>query len=414
VEILPSGLKSRVRGLHSHGKPIQTAYAGQRVAINLQGIEKEEIKRGDSVVIPGRFVPTMFTDAKVELLSDAPVLKRKGLVHFHLGTSETVARVVLYEKDELKPGESAYCQFRLQDPVIALSGDRYIIRRFSPVITIGGGEVLDPIPPRKKRKEVIEDLKIFEKGDLSEKISKKVLQSGLHGISPMAVEGWIKAETPSIKDALEKLKKEGLLLSVEDLLIHRSVFDSLKQKILHSLQDFHARNPLKPGMPKEELRAAVRMESRLFDGLITAINEIVTEKELLRLKAFSMAVSREEEQLKKKILDILEKSGYQPPSKDELSQSFKLDQKHLSDILKLMVKEESLVRINDSLYLAASAYKKMIERLKGFFGKKQEMTVAEFRDVLGTSRKYAVPFLEYLDSNKITLRVGDVRKFLLK
>jgi selenocysteine-specific elongation factor len=167
-------------------------------------------------------------------------------------------------------------------------------------------------------------------------------------------------------------------------------------------------------MPKEELRATVKIAPRLFDGLITSFKDIVIEKELVRLRTFSMAISSAEEALKEKILGLLQKGGFQPPSKEELSQSLRIDQKHLSDILKLMVKEESLVRINDSLYLAASVYKKMIEALKDFFGEKQEMTVAEFRDLLNTTRKYALPFLEYLDSNKITLRVGDVRKFLLK
>jgi selenocysteine-specific elongation factor len=166
-------------------------------------------------------------------------------------------------------------------------------------------------------------------------------------------------------------------------------------------------------MHKEELRAIIKIEPRLFDGLITSINDIVIEKELVRLRTFSMAISSAEEALKEKILGLLQKGGFQPPSKEELSQSLKLDQKHLSDILKLMVKEGSLIRINDSLYLTSPVYERMIEAIKNFFGRKQEMTVAEFRDLLGTTRKYALPFLEYLDSNKVTMRVGDVRKFLL-
>jgi selenocysteine-specific elongation factor len=173
VEILPSDIKSKVRGLHSHGKPIQTAYAGQRVAINLQGIDKEDIKRGDSVVLPERFIPTRKIDAKVELLTDSPVLKSKSLIHFHLGTAETVARIILYGTNEVKAGEDCYCQFRLRDPVIAMSGDRYIVRRFSPVETIGGGEVLDPLSYRRSKKESTDDLMIFEQGTLAEKISAK-------------------------------------------------------------------------------------------------------------------------------------------------------------------------------------------------------------------------------------------------
>jgi len=414
VEILPSNIKSRVRGLHSHGKPIQIAYAGQRVAINLQGAEKEELKRGDAVVVPGRFVPTKIIDAKIELLRDSPDLKNKSLVHFHLATSETIARVILYEKNELKPGETGYCQFRLQDPVVSTSGDRYIIRRFSPVETIGGGEIFDPSPPKRKQKDIAEILTVFEKGSLGDKISLKVLQSGLHGISVIALEGWIKAEIPVIREAVETLRKNGLLLIVEDVLIHKTLFDHFREKVLQTLKNFHAKNPLKSGMPKEELRAAFKIDSRLFGGLIASINDIVMEKEIIRLKTFSTVLSQAEETLKTRILDLLQKNEFQPPSKEELSQALKLDQKHLSDILKLLGKEGSLIRISDSMYLTSSAYNRMIADLRNFFSKKPEMTVAEFRDVLGTTRKYALPILEYLDSSKVTLRVGDIRKLLLK
>lgn len=414
VEILPSNIKSRVRGLHSHGKPIQIAYAGQRVAINLQGTEKEELKRGDAVVVPGRFMPTKIIDAKIELLRDSPALKNKSLVHFHLATSETVARVILYEKNELKPGETGYCQFRLQDPVVSTSGDRYIIRRFSPVETIGGGEIFDPSPPKRRQKDIAAVLTVFEEGSLGDKISLKVLQSGLHGISVISLEGWIKAETPVIREAVETLRKNGLLLIVEDVLIHKTVFDHFREKVLQTLKNFHAKNPLKSGMPKEELRASFKIDSRLFGGLIASLNDIVMEKEIIRLKTFSTVLSQAEETLKTRILDLLQKNEFQPPSKEELSQSLKLDQKHLSDILKLLGKEGSLIRISDSMYLTSSAYNRMIADLRNFFSKKPEMTVAEFRDILGTTRKYALPILEYLDSNKVTLRVGDIRKLLLK
>jgi selenocysteine-specific elongation factor len=414
VEILPSNIKSKVRGLHSHGKPIQTAYAGQRVAINLQGVEKEELRRGDSVVLPGRFVPMKTIDGKVELLRDAPSLKSKSLVHFHLATSETIARVILYGRNELKPGESCYCQFRLQEPVVSMSGDRYIIRRFSPVDTIGGGEVLDPSPPKRKQKDIVENLMIIEKGSLLEKISLKVQQSGLYGISTMAIEGWIKAETPAIKDLIGKLREKGLIMNIEDVLIHKTLFDVFREKVTQTLKDFHAKNPLKPGMSKEELKVKLNMEPKLFTGLITSLKDVVTEKEIVRLKTFSTVLSQAEESLKAKIVELLQKGGFQPPMKEELSQSLKLDQKHLSDILKLLVKEGTLVRISDSMYLTASVYNEMIGKLKDFFRKKSEMTVAEFRDILATTRKYTLPILEYLDSIKVTLRVGDIRKLLLK
>jgi selenocysteine-specific elongation factor len=414
VEILPSNIKSKVRGLHSHGKPIQTAYAGQRVAINLQGVDKEELKRGDSVVVPEKFIPTRKIDTRVELLSDSPVVKNKSLVHFHLSTSETVARIVLYGRNELKAGESCYCQLRLRDPVLTMSGDRYIIRRFSPVETIGGGAILDPSPYRRSLKAGTEDLAIFENGTLPEKLATKVKKAGIYGIKVSLLEGWIKEEIPSIRDSIKSLKDQSILMQFEDILIHSGIFNSFKENIIKMLSDFHKKNPLKTGIFKEELRAGFNIEARLFGNLIGAMKEIITEKETARLATFKVALSQLDETLKAKIMELLEKSGFQPLTKEELIQSLKIDQRILTDILKLMAKESSLVRINDSMYITLNHYKKMMETLKNFFIKKPEMTVAEFRDLLNTSRKYALPFLEYLDSNKITLRVEDVRKLLIK
>lgn len=414
VDILPSSLHSKVRGLHSHGKAIQSAYAGQRVAINLQGVDKEALHRGDTVVIPGRLNPTRKIDAKVELLSGAPVLKSKSLVHFHLGTSETVARVILFGRNELKAGESHYCQFRLHEPVIAMSGDRYIIRRFSPVETIGGGEVLDPLSFRRSRKESLDDLHTFETGTLSEKIMVKVKMSGIYGMSSSLIEGWIKAEIPAIREAIRSLKERGILLQFENVLIHRNAFDAFRDAIVKIMDDFHKKNPLKPGMLKEELRARTQLESRLFGNMLNALKEIVVDRELVRLASFKAALSQVDESIKTKLLALLEKGGCQPPLKDELSQALNLDVKRLSDIMNLLSKEGSIVRISENMFIASSVFETMMRNLKNFYAKKPEMTVAEFRDILNTSRKFAVPLLEYLDSHKITLRVGDIRKLLQK
>lgn len=414
MEILSSKVMSRVRGLHSHGKSIRTAYAGQRVAINLLGVDKGILKRGDSIVAPGRFTSTKMLDANVELLPDAPDLKSKGLVHLHIGTSEITARIILYGKDALKAGEQCYCQFRLQEPVIAISGDRYIIRRFSPVMTIGGGDILDPSAHRRSRKESLDDLTIFESGALSEKIETKVKKAGIYGVAVPFIEGWVKAEIPSIRDSIKALVGNGSVIQIDDILVHHDAFNALSDSVKKTLQVYHKKNPLKPGLPKEELRAQLNMDQKVFNNIIKAMNDIAVEKEVIRLKTFNISLSTVDESLKTKILDILEHARFQPPTKDDLSHILKIDSKHLTDILRLMVREGSIVRINDALYIPSTIYKMMIDALKEFFSKKPEMTVAEFRDILKTSRKYALPFLEYLDSNKITLRVGDIRKFLLK
>lgn len=414
VEILPSGIRSKVRGLHSHGKPMQSAYAGQRVAINLQGVDKDAIKRGDSIVIPEKLIPTKKIDAKVELLPASPVLKSKSLVHFHLGTSETIARIILYERNEMRGGEQCYCQFRLRDPVISMSGDRYIIRRFSPVETIGGGAVLDPLSRRRSKKEGIEDLKIFDSGSLPEKIAMKIQKAGIHGIRAPFIEGWINEELPVIRKTLEKLKKDGRLRQFETICIHEDSFSIFQKAVQKILDSFHKKNPLKTGIFKEELRARFHIEPKLFGNLMQALENVAIEKESVRLKTFNVAFSKGDETKKTEILTLLDQRGFQPPLKEELQKALDIDQKNLSDMLGLMVKEGSLIRIHETIYITSALYEKMIGKLRGFYKKKPDMTVAEFRDILSTSRKYALPYLEYLDSKKVTLRVGDVRKLLLK
>lgn len=418
VEILPSKIASRVRGLQSHGKSVEKAYAGQRIGINLQGIDKESLKRGDVVVPPDRFIPTRVIDAKLEMLADAPVIKNRSLVHFYSCTFETTARIILYDKDEIKAGESCYCQLRLEDPVVVLSGDRYIVRRFSPLQTIGGGEVLDPHPAKRRKKEGTEDLAAIEKaseyGSLKDRIEVKVKKSYLNGCTVSEIEGWMQGDIPEIKAAIEQLVKEGSLVRSQDVLFHQDGFNFFKNAVRSNLSRFHKENPLKPGISKEELKAKMPFSTSRFFNLIAIIDDVITEKDILRLKDFKASLAHVDGEVKGKIISALNKDGFQPPMRSELAQKLSISEKELTDLLKLLVKEGAVIRINDSMHITTEQYDKMLNLLKNFYAQKKEMTVAEFRDILGTSRKYALPLLEYLDSNRITLRVGDIRKFMLK
>jgi selenocysteine-specific elongation factor len=414
VEILATGISTRVRGIQTHGKAREEAVAGQRTALNLIGVEKDQLRRGDVVVTPGRFKPTSALDIKIELLKDAPPLKSRDKVHFHLGTSESVARVILYGPEELKAGESCYGQARLGEPVTAQVQDRFVIRRFSPLETIGGGSVLDPSPSRRKRKDTPDDLEAYEKAPLKEKLEEKIKRQGTQGMDRLALEGWIKAEVKEIGNSLKELEKEKRLIGIGDTFIHSSVFETFKENLLKRLKEFHKANPLKPGMGKEELRGELHLDARIFAGLLSLIGDVVIEKDLIRLKSFAPVLTGVDQGTKDKIIKELEAGGFQPPFKEDLAKTLSMDPKKLSDILKLLEKEGLIVRMTDSAYLTRPLYEKLVSLLKEFFSRKPELTVAEFRDLLGTSRKYALPFLEYLDTHKITLRVGDVRKFLLK
>ena len=417
VEILPSGIKSKVRGLQTHGKGVDKAYAGQRIGLNLQGVDRELLNRGDVVVAPDRFVPTHMIDAKLEMLRDAPTVKSRSRVHFYAGTAETIARIIIYGTDEVKARESCYCQFRLEDPVVVLSGYRYIIRRFSPLETIGGGEILDPHPVRRKKKTGTEDLELFEKGTLSERIGALVKRFRYQGCKISQIEGWFHVNLPEVASTIDRLAGKGILIRSHDTLFHKESFGTFVDILKSFLQQFHSENPLKGGMPKEELKARLKSEGtggdEIFD-LLPRIEEIALDKDIVRLRNFKVSLSTADEGMKEKIISALNKDGFQSPSKTELAQAFSINEKEAGDLLKLLTQEGALVRINDAMYIAKEQYDRLIALLKGFYAKKPEMTVAEFRDLLGTTRKYALPLLEYLDSNKITLRIGDIRKFVLK
>ena len=413
VQILPKGVETKIRGIQSHGKPAKEAFAWQRVALNLQGVEKDELERGDVVVSPGRFQPVSAMDVKIELLPGAPAIKSGARVHFHLGTSEKVARVVLYGKPELKGGESSYAQLRLSGPVVAQGMDRFVVRRLSPLETMGGGSVLDAMPVRRKKSMGLEDLEIYEKGTLKEKLSRKIMGSSLKSIGKPELEGWIRAEVRQVDKAIEELQKEKAIIPVgmgEAAFVHSNAFAAFRQAAINLVGQFHKKNPLRPGMPREELRAALKADQKVFSGLLPLVRELVSEKDAVRLASFQAALSGMDEQFREKIIKELEAAGFQPPEKSELAKKLSLDEKRLTDVLRLMDKEGAVVRINEALYLPASVYQRMIALLKDFFAKKPEMAVSEFRDILGTTRKYALPYLEYLDSHKLTMRVGDTRK----
>jgi selenocysteine-specific elongation factor len=418
VEILPAGIASKVRGLQSHGRSAEKAFAGQRIGINLQGVDKDLLKRGDVVVDSDKIVPTRALDAGLEMLGDAPAIKSRDRVHFYSGTAETIARIILYDRDEIKAGGACFCQFRLEDPVVVLSGDRYIIRRFSPLETIGGGSVLDPYPVKRKRTAGIDDLVVFKEGSLKDKIEMKVKRALFNGCRGPELEGWIRGNIPEIASAVDALVKKGKLVMVQDVLLHTTSFASFKETVLAELRRFHKENPLKQGMPKEELRAKIKIYrkdgEKIFNNLVEIVKEIAVEKETVRLGEFNVALTSVDEGVRSRLLALLDKEGFQPPLKAELVRKLLLGDKELGDMLKLLTAEGALVRINDSMYITRGQYDKMISLLKGFYAGKSEMTVAEFRDILGTSRKYALPLLEYIDAHRITLRVGDVRKLMVK
>ncbi|MBF0515809.1 MAG: selenocysteine-specific translation elongation factor [Nitrospirae bacterium] len=414
IEILPSGIRTKVRGLHSHNMAVKSGLAGQRIAVNLQGVDKDAIQRGDVVTHCETLAATDKLDTQIRLLKHAKPLKNRASVHLHAGTAETTARVIFSRTEKLMPGESAFCQLRLKQPIIAMAGDRFIIRRLSPVDTIGGGVVLDPTPRVKKKKDDDSFFEIFLTGDLIARIEEKIKGSTLKGVVKQSLYAWAAFDFSAIDEAIGQLKKNGLITEVNEQLFHTISINKLHKEIIDNLRIYHKKNPLQSGMSKEELRALFKqVDLKIFFKILGTFNEIIIDKELTHLSDFKPSLTQVDEGIKGKIIGALRAAEFQPPSKEDLAAATSTKDKQADDILRLLAKEGLIVRINDSLYLDKGTYDKMIGVVAEFSKSKKEITVSEFREILGTTRRYALPFLEHLDGRKITMRVGDKRKILV-
>jgi len=418
VEILPRGIKTKVRGIQSHNLAVQRSVAGQRTAVNLQGVEKDQLSRGDTIVSAGFFTPTKTLDAKLDLLKQAPRgLKTGSRIRFYNSTQESIGRITLLGTNELAPGQEAYAQFRFEQPVIVQHGDRYILRFYSPMETLGGGMVLNPHPRRHKQanmRESLKNLEVLEKGTTEDRLALHISGRGLAGMEEAEAIGTIAADKQEITTALASLTQKKGALRVDNLYVHMSHLAELEKKTLDIIAKYHKENPLKPGLEKEELKGMLRMRlspkvlNLTVDGLIKK-KQVETDGSRLRLPGFKAAVGKDQSAVKDKIVEAIRKGGPQPPLREELPALLGITDKDAKDLLKLLAEEGRTIRINDSLHLHKDTLESIKADLKKYLEGKKEITMAEFRDLAKTSRKFAVPIMEYFDSQKLTQRVGDKR-----
>jgi len=418
VDILPKGIKTKVRGLQSHGKAVARALAGQRTAVNLQGVEKNQISRGDTIVTRGYYAPTRTLDASLSLIKTSPrTLKTGTRIRFYNTTQEAIGRITLLGKQELAPGEEGYVQFRFEAPVIIQHGDRYILRFYSPVETLGGGMVLHPHPRRHKQRtmqESVVGLAVLEKGTLEEKLANLVSGRSLAGMEEPEIVGSVAADKQEIANALSALGQKKTVLRVDSLFVHSSHLAEFEKRIIQVVTDYHKANPLKAGIDKEELKGLIKMRVHprvlavTVDGLVKK-KQLEAEGAKLRMPGFRPGAGQDKGELREKIVEAIRKGGSQPPVREELPELFKITDKDARDLLKLLADEGRISRVNDSIYLAVETLETMKTALLKHLQEKKEITVAEFRDLVKTSRKYAVPLMEYFDSQKLTQRLGDKR-----
>ena len=421
IMIYPGKITSKVRGVQVHNQSVEQALAGQRTAINFQGLEKAAIERGETLAFPDTLSPSYMVDVSLLFLkSNKKAMKNRTRVRFHTGTSEVLGNLILLDREEIKPGEDTAVQLRLDAPVSLVKDDRYVIRSYSPVRTIGGGVVLNPMPPKHKRfrKEVIEGLMHINTLPPEELVAYCVDRSGFQGASYKDLVVMTNIVDKTLDQSIQSLLSKKQLIQVDKdsrLLIHANGFDALKQHLRTTLEAYHKANPLRAGIQKEELRSKIpsSLNAKIFTLLLNQMikdEEIAAEEDTVRLFAHKISLGADQEDIRKRILAEYSRSGLQPPWFKELSTELKTEPARAADVLRLLVEEGQLVKVKEDLYFAAGVVKDLQERLVKFLTENGEISTPQFKEMTGASRKYVIPLIEYFDSRNLTIRIGDIRK----
>ncbi len=411
VEIVPGPSRegrSRIRGLQTHGRKVETAPPGRRTAVNLTGIAVEELRRGMVVCTPGVLRPTMAIDIRLRAVGYLPRPIRHNLaVTFHTGSAEAAGRVLLLDRDELRPGETAWAQVRLDDPVAAAKGDRFIIR--DPNDTLGGGRIVDTEVTRHRRfhAPTLAALESLEKGSPAELVAAAVAR-----LEPVELREFLKKvemDTEGARAAVRGLIATGDLLTLDGgdlqdgtLLITRARFDSLTGQLQAALPQYHRQSPLRPGMPREELRSRLGLTQKAFEGALRLWIERGEVKEAgpaVALPAHQPALGPAQQAVAAGYLAALRASPFAPNTESRPD----------DDLLAYMEDAGEVVRVGDGVVFAAEAYREMVDRIVSHLEEHGAVTLAQVRDLFGTSRKYAQAVLERLDAQRVTRRVGDER-----
>ena len=422
VELLPEKKLLRVRGVQTGGKGVERASAGQRTGVNLAGIEHSAVQRGMVIAAPGRFTKTRRIDARMELLPGAPALKHNARLHFHAGTVESVAAVHLYGQTELRPGESAFVQLRFMDDVVAVCGDRYIVRQFSPVITIGGGEVLDPLARRATRKDLgrVPFLETLAQGSQEEilrsMVERNILGIGMQEIIPRT--GWMLEEVRAAVESLVAARAIRVVNTEPMLLLAESVFQEIAKKLLSRVEAFHKENPLVAGIPREDLRAVVgrRVRTEAFRAALEELakqGKVILQGELVKKAGAEITLTPEEVRARTQIEQAFAAAGLAVPSVKEVLGQLAIESRHAEKILQILLREKVLVRVSPELIFHRDALGRLPLLLQNYKKSRGErIGVPTFKELTGITRKYAIPLLEYLDRQRLTRRMGDERVIL--
>lgn len=418
VEILPYGQRGRIRGLQTHRKKEETAVPGSRTAVNISGVEAESVHRGEVVVHPGQYQPTRRLDARFRLLKDASTSVRHGdEVKFFVGASETIAMLRLLGTEELTPGDEGWIQLELRDPVVAVRGDRYILRRPSPGETLGGGVIVDHQPKgRHKRfdEEVLRSLESLSQGTPAEVLFEAAL--ALNAAPIREIVGRSRLEASTAAQALRELLLSDTLIPLEEdspdihsdlLVLARPHWNSLRDSIMSTVGSYHKSHPLRRGIPREELKSRLRLPARVFNALI---NRLIAEGTLVDRSAFLARPEHEvafdeTQQAKVRLLRrAFEENPFSPPGLKENQAEVG------AEVMNALIEMGEFTLVSADIVFRRPDYEEGVRRIRETLLRKERITLAEVRDLLSTSRKYAQALLEHLDASGITIRDGDVRR----
>ena len=416
VELLPGSVKSKVRGLQSHGEEVQQVETGDRAAINLQGVEIKQIERGSQIAEIGYLQSLNQMGVTLLLLGSAqkPITQNQR-IRIHLGTQEVMARVALTDGKTLQPGDNCPALLRLEQPMVAARGDKFIIRSFSPVITIGGGEVMEVLI-EEKWKIVKEKLQNLYESPKSDQLIHLVQEEGAKPITPEKLQYRIGISKEQINAIVEE-KEELFWLTHKQgkWLLTQNQWNELKNSIHNFLKKYHAKNPLNAGAQKEEIRQHLNCENSILEALLQSMldDKSISQKgELFLNPNFSITLSSEDDSLQNSILNQLDQEGFTSSTLAQLSLKTGNSKEKLMQVLNVAEQQGKLLRIDGKLMFTQKNFIILREKVNQFFSNHPEMSVSEFKELAHTSRKYAVPLLEYFDKKKITYREGNIRKLV--
>jgi selenocysteine-specific elongation factor len=421
LELLPSATRVRVRGVQVHGSPVKRAHAGQRTAINLSGVEAAAVERGMVLAPPSRLRPTQAIDVRVQLLVSAPrPLRSRQRVRVHIGAAEVLARIrVLESGGEIKPGQSGLVQLRTEAPIVGVLGDRFILRSYSPQVTIGGGLILDAFPPKHRSRDMaaactrLNNLANADRAQQVAVFATGADRTGLRRPDLAARTGW---RDEAIAEATKQALAANAIVDAEGVLLGRERFDELKRVVLSEVAAHHQREPLLRGLAKETLRERffAHAPAELFRGVLANLEKegaLVAEKEIVRLREHTRELSNEDSGLRDRLEKIYREAGLAAPSLNEALASSGASVEQGRKILQLLIDSGILIKVHGEMFFHRTALDDLTRKLRdhGAKRKEQAIDVAAFKELAGISRKYAIPLLEYFDRQRVTRREGDRR-----